>query len=64
MSKGGFEKGEWCIAGDFNAVLDAKERTGRNMHTNQAEVLEFKQFIDQMEVVDIPVLGKKKVYMV
>lgn len=59
MSKGGFESSEWCIVGDFNAVLEAKERKGRSTYINQAEMLEFKQFVDYMVVVDVLVLGKK-----
>lgn len=38
--------------------MDAKVRKGRNTQLNQAELVGFKHFIDQMEVVDIPVLGK------
>jgi hypothetical protein len=28
MSKGGFGDGNWCVIGDFNAVLEREERRG------------------------------------
>lgn len=59
MSKRGFPAGEWCIAGDFNAVLSARERRGISSHINQRELDEFSSFIQSMGVIDVPLLGKK-----
>jgi exonuclease III len=51
--------GEWCLGGDFNSVLHAGERRGRSEVGRSAEREEFLQFCESMELVDIPVLGKK-----
>jgi exonuclease III len=51
--------GEWCLGGDFNAVLMASERFGSSAVGRQGERVLFNQFIDEMELIDIPVLGKK-----
>ncbi|MCI00463.1 hypothetical protein A2U01_0021482, partial [Trifolium medium] len=53
------EEGEWCLGGDFNAVLKNGERKGSSSLNRQAERWEFRQFVEGMEVVDVPVTGKK-----
>ncbi|PNX65170.1 cysteine-rich receptor-like protein kinase [Trifolium pratense] len=54
------EQGDWCIGGDFNAVLKAGERKGSSASDiRQNERLAFCQFIDAMELIDVPVAGKK-----
>ncbi|MCH81419.1 LINE-1 reverse transcriptase like, partial [Trifolium medium] len=53
------EKGEWCLGGDFNAVLKVGERKGSSSLYRQAERWEFNQFVEGMDVIDIPVTGKK-----
>lgn len=63
MSKRGFEKGEWCVAGDFNAVVSKSERRGLSTQDNQQEIDEFRLFIDKKELVDVPLKGEK-IYMV
>jgi exonuclease III len=53
-------QGEWCLGGDFNAILKVGERRGSSSGGgNQAERMEFNQFIDAMELIDIPISGKK-----
>ncbi|MCI24910.1 reverse transcriptase, partial [Trifolium medium] len=51
--------GEWCIGGDFNSVTKVGERRGCHAVGGQTERVEFTLFIDAMEVVDIPMMGKK-----
>jgi hypothetical protein len=51
--------GEWCVGGDFNAVLKASERKGSSSNNRQGERFLFNQFVNDMEVIDLPVLGKK-----
>ncbi|PNX74944.1 cysteine-rich receptor-like protein kinase, partial [Trifolium pratense] len=53
------EKGEWCIGGDFNAVLHASERKGCSASNRQVELTQFNYFMEMMEVVDLSVLGKR-----
>jgi hypothetical protein len=52
-------EGEWCVRGDFNAVLLASERYGSSAVGRQRERLLFNRFVEDMEVIDVPVLGKK-----
>lgn len=51
----------WCVAGDFNAVRSSEERRGpgaaSQLHRLESE--DFNDFIDDMELVDIPLLGRK-----
>ncbi|XP_045831189.1 uncharacterized protein LOC123922522 [Trifolium pratense] len=53
------DSGEWCIGGDFNAILHLSERKGSSVATRRSEVNFFREFVDDMELIDIPVLGKK-----
>ncbi|PNX58976.1 cysteine-rich receptor-like protein kinase, partial [Trifolium pratense] len=51
--------GEWCIGGDFNAILHPSERRGCSADRRLGEIIYFREFVEDMELVDIPVLGKK-----
>jgi hypothetical protein len=51
--------GEWCVGGDFNAVMLASERVGNSAVGRQGERLLFNRFVEDMELIDVPVLGKK-----
>jgi hypothetical protein len=51
--------GEWCIGSDFNAVLHRSERKGSSVDNRIRERTLFNRFVEEMEVVDVPVLGKK-----
>jgi hypothetical protein len=51
--------GEWCLGGDFNAILRSSERKGYSADSRQGERLSFSHFVEEMEVIDVPVLGKK-----
>jgi hypothetical protein len=62
MSKNGFSGGAWCILGDFNAVLHSDERRGINtpgFGDVSQESLEFNRFVSNLELLDLPVLGRK-----
>jgi hypothetical protein len=62
MSKGGFGGEAWCVIGDFNAVLHGDERRGINLHglnDVSVESAEFANFVSNMELLDLPVLGRK-----
>jgi hypothetical protein len=52
-------RGEWCLGGDFNAVLHSSERKGRSVDSRVGERFFFNRFVEEMEVIDVPVLGKK-----
>lgn len=47
----------WCIGGDFNAVSNKKERKGNRSHCNQKEVDDFSEFIDCLELIDVPYIN-------
>ncbi|GKV44689.1 hypothetical protein SLEP1_g51849 [Rubroshorea leprosula] len=49
--------GNWCFVGDFNAVRSVEEKTGNNGLT--AEIREFDGFIREMELNDLPLIGRK-----
>lgn len=57
--KGEFEKGKWCVAGDFNVVMSRSEISGNPVNFNQAEIREFAAFMEDMDLIDVPILGKK-----
>lgn len=50
---------QWCVAGDFNATVRASERKGGLEAYERREFADFCQFIYEMDLIDIPVLGKK-----
>ncbi|GKV45281.1 hypothetical protein SLEP1_g52387 [Rubroshorea leprosula] len=49
--------GNWCIAGDFNAVRKTKERNGSRGISS--EMREFDSFIREADLIDIPLVGRK-----
>lgn len=49
---------EWCICGDFNAVVNSRERKGTHNQLRRAKKVEFKQFIEETKLIDVPLLGK------
>lgn len=55
----GGNKGEWCFVGDFNEVTSVEERLGTTGHLRQQDMVDFNHFIIDMEIVDVPVCGKK-----
>lgn len=59
MSKRGFERRAWCLIGDFNAIKSHGERRGATVQVNRTEIGEFSKFIEDMEVMDIPIFGRK-----
>lgn len=59
MTKRGFGRGAWCLMGDFNAVKSQGERKGTACHDYSAEIQGFLQFIEDTEMIDIPIYGRK-----
>ncbi|KAH1203097.1 hypothetical protein GmHk_17G049420 [Glycine max] len=53
-------EGLWCVVGDFN-VIRCLERVGNNGGIQQRgrEILEFNNFIENMELVELPSVGRK-----
>ncbi|XP_057418630.1 uncharacterized protein LOC130712829 [Lotus japonicus] len=51
----------WCLAGDFNAVRSEAERRGctGTVSSQRREMLDFNDFIDSLEMLDIPLAGRK-----
>lgn len=49
----------WCFAGDFNAVCNRSERKGRGIHASQSERRFFYEFIDNNNLIDLPLLRRK-----
>lgn len=58
ISKTGFGGDLWCMVGDFNAVKCRSERRGVNLLSSDPNhAVEFQEFIDDMNLIDLPVLG-------
>ncbi|PNX57068.1 cysteine-rich receptor-like protein kinase, partial [Trifolium pratense] len=60
--KRGLGDGRWCVVGDFNAIRRMEERIGVNTMvggTMPTEVIEFQHFIDELELVDLPLFGRR-----
>lgn len=58
--KNQFGRGHWCILGDFNAVRKMEERRGSlNMKIGGVEMIEINSFIQNMELEDIPLVGRR-----
>ncbi|XP_058751026.1 uncharacterized protein LOC131624048 [Vicia villosa] len=55
--KDSFAEGEWIVGGDFIAVKAEVERRGRNTGVRLDEMVEFGDFIELMNLVDVPVIG-------
>jgi exonuclease III len=59
--KRGLGDGGWCVVGDFNVVVSVEERVGTNVsevRVMSTEVLEFRKFVEELEVVDLPIVGR------
>jgi hypothetical protein len=54
-----FTGGKCCLRGDFNAILHSSERKGASVDSRQGERMMFNRFVEEMEMIDVPVLGKK-----
>ncbi|GKU94756.1 hypothetical protein SLEP1_g8202 [Rubroshorea leprosula] len=50
-------KGNWCIAGDFNAIRSLQERKGGI--SVRREIREFSEFIKMNGLIDLPMIGRK-----
>ncbi|XP_057429674.1 uncharacterized protein LOC130722842 [Lotus japonicus] len=59
--KAGSNVRAWCVARDFNVVRCVEERKGIGLDSagGRREMVEFNEFIEGMEVVDIPLNGRK-----
>lgn len=59
MSKNGFGGQLWCVVGDFNEVKRSSERRGISSNNSESESREFQDFIDDLTLIDLPVLGNR-----
>lgn len=51
--------GEWCITRDFNAIKREAERKGQSNLVNRGGMFEFWEFIESLDLVDVPLSGSK-----
>lgn len=47
----------WCVGGDFNEIRNLGERQGSSFRDRG--MADFNAFIDSLEVIDLPLLGRK-----
>jgi hypothetical protein len=45
----------WCLLGDFNAFAERNERKGASANQRGVELREFKRFLDEIDLVDLPI---------
>ncbi|XP_058750420.1 uncharacterized protein LOC131623430 [Vicia villosa] len=50
---------EWCVVGDFNEIVGREERFGDGSLSISRGMSEFREFIENMDLVDIPCVGGK-----
>lgn len=55
-SFGSLFDGLWCVAGDFNAILEQKDKIGGRPFAS-GSVCRFKRFIDDRELIDLSFTG-------
>lgn len=60
--KYGSSAGEWCLVGDFNAVSNREERTGRSENWGYIDMVDFNAFVNEMNLIDPPLHGNKFTY--
>ena len=60
--KYGSSAGEWCLVGDFNAVSNREERTGRSEKWGYIDMVDFNAFVNEMNLIDLPLHGNKFTY--
>jgi hypothetical protein len=59
--KGSLGGDVWCVAGDFNSVLQESERRGTsfgNSNPSASEIRHFSNFVHHMGLIDLPLLGR------
>lgn len=49
----------WCFVGDFNVVRSRAERKGIDAYFPQLEMREFYAFVDNNNLIDLPLLGRR-----
>ncbi|XP_058771389.1 uncharacterized protein LOC131644810 [Vicia villosa] len=55
--KNKLEVGEWVVGGDFNSIKNREKRRGVENFCRVHEMEEFKDFIENLEVIDVQVVG-------
>ncbi|KAK7281208.1 hypothetical protein RIF29_08984 [Crotalaria pallida] len=52
----------WCVMGDFNTIRDRAERRGSVLSVDTRGMRLFNSWIDEMELVDLPLIGRRFTY--
>lgn len=55
------EDGKWYVIGDFNAIRrrEERKRRGGGCQQRSCKLVEFNAFIDNMEVIELPFVGRR-----
>ncbi|XP_058775212.1 uncharacterized protein LOC131649467 [Vicia villosa] len=54
--------GSWCIGGDFNSISTLDEIIGVTTSEFSRDLRSFNEFIEEMELVDLPTIGGKSTW--
>lgn len=49
----------WCFGGDFNSITSREERRGLDGSYKGGEIIDFRYFIEENELIKVPCLGSK-----
>lgn len=52
-----FERGEWTVGGEFNSIISGKEKKRVSVRSRIWEMLDFRNFIDYLNCVDVTSIG-------
>lgn len=55
--KNKYDDGEWWSGGEFNSIKSLKDRKGSLTYNKSAEMREFKDFIDELNLIDLQCKG-------
>jgi hypothetical protein len=60
LSKRHYGSGNWCVVGDFNAIVLPEERRGVSVDTSVSmEMRDFRGFVEESELIDLPLLNRR-----
>lgn len=57
--KGKWSNGEWSLGWNFNVIKNVNKIRGRSNQVRLSEIQEFNDFIDLVELMDVPTIDRR-----